>query len=151
VDAQSIWRLITHREDAANTLAQDLRAQIAALTAQLDRVETELADLAITRSTLIALTGGEPDTATPDTTVASPAYQQILAVFTGATDAMRAKDVCLALGIGTTPKYTEALRAKLKRLVARQVLVEAQPGLFALAPATLSTQDHERTANSTAD
>jgi hypothetical protein len=70
-----------------------------------------------------------------------PAYQQILAVFTAATDPMRAKDVCLALGIGTTPKYTEGLRAKLKRLVARQVPVEASPGLFALAPTASSTQD----------
>lgn len=150
MDVPSIWQLIAQREDAANTLAQGLREQIATLTAQLARVETELADLAITRTTLITLTGGEPATATPDATIVSPAYQQILAVFT-TTDPMRAKDVCLALGIGTTPKYTEGLRAKLKRLVARQVLVEAQPGLFALAAVTPSTQDIESDANPTAN
>jgi hypothetical protein len=65
-------------------------------------------------------------------------------VFTTATDAMRAKDVCLALGLGTTPKDTEGLRAKLKRLVAREILVETQPGLFALTPTKQSTQDNEQ-------
>jgi hypothetical protein len=50
-----------------------------------------------------------------------------------------------ALGLGTAPKDTEGLRAKLKRLVARQILIEAEPGLFALAPpTTLSTQDYEQ-------
>ena len=74
-------------------------------------------------------------------TLASVAYQQILAAFTTATAAMRAKDVCLALGLGTAPKDTEGLRAKLKRLVAHQVLIETEPGLFALAAAAPSTQD----------
>jgi hypothetical protein len=50
-----------------------------------------------------------------------------------------ARHVCLALGLGTTPKDTEGLRAKLKRLVARQILAETRPGLFALAPTTAST------------
>jgi hypothetical protein len=43
-----------------------------------------------------------------------------------------AKDICLALGLGTTPKDTEGVRAKLKRLVNRQVLTETEPGLFTL-------------------
>lgn len=141
MDVRTIWQLIAEREDTANTAAQGLRAQIATLTEQLARAETELADLAITRTTLIALTGG-PDNTPPDATAVSPAYQQILAVFATTTDAMRAKDVCLALGVGTAPKDTEGLRAKLKRLVARQILTETQPGLFALAPTTTpSTQD----------
>jgi hypothetical protein len=55
-------------------------------------------------------------------------------VFDTATGAMRAKDVCLALGQGVTPKDTEGTRAKLKRLVARHLLVEAEPGQFTLAP-----------------
>jgi hypothetical protein len=40
--------------------------------------------------------------------------------------------VCLALGIGTEPKDTEGIRAKLKRLVNRQIVTETQPGLFIL-------------------
>jgi hypothetical protein len=141
VDTRTIRQLIGERETAATALAQELREQIAALTGQLARAETELADLATTRKTLSALTG-EPEATSPaDATVASVAYQQILAVFTTATGAMRAKDVCLALGLGTAPKDTEGLRAKLKRLVARQVLIETEPGQFALAPTAPSTQD----------
>jgi hypothetical protein len=47
---------------------------------------------------------------------------------------MRAKDVCLALGLDLTPKHTEGARAELQRLVARGVLTETEPDLFALAP-----------------
>ena len=73
-----------------------------------------------------------------DATVASPAYQQILAVFHTATAPMRAKDICRALGTGTTAKNTEGLRAKLNRLVARQILTEAEAGLVTLASPTPS-------------
>ncbi len=139
VDSSAIWALIEQRQAAATAAAQALREQITALSEQLARAESDLADLATTGKTLLALTG-QPDTAPSlDATVSSVAYQQILAVFT-ATAGMRARDVCLALGLGTAPKDTECLRAKLKRLVARQVLVEAEPGLFSLA-STPSTQD----------
>jgi hypothetical protein len=82
-------------------------------------------------------------TAPVDPTVASSAYQKILAVFAASTGGLRAKDVCQALGLGITAKDTEGIRAKLKRLVARQILVETEPGLFTLVPAT-SAQLHER-------
>jgi len=144
VDTRTIRQLIGERETAASAMAQALREQIAALTDQLARAETELADLATTRKTLNALTG-EPEATTPtDAPVASVAYQQILAVSTTTTGPMRAKDVCLALGLGTAPKDTEGLRAKLKRLVARQVLIETEPGMFALTATAPSTQDHEQ-------
>jgi hypothetical protein len=65
-------------------------------------------------------------------------------VFTTATTGNAAKDVRLPLGLGTAPKDTEGLRAKLRRLVARQILVETEPGLFAIAPITSSTQDREQ-------
>ena len=71
-------------------------------------------------------------TSTDTTTPGSPAYAQILAVF-GPSTSIRAKDICLALGLEPIPKNTEGLRAKLKRLVARGVLHEPSPGLFALA------------------
>lgn len=129
-----ILDLIAQREAAANETAQRLREQIASLSAELALAETELAELAITRKTLTQLTG-QTDTAPADATIASAPYQQILALFATATNPMRAKDVCLALGLGVTPKDTEGIRAKLKRLAARQILVEAEPGLFALAPA----------------
>ena len=79
------------------------------------------------------LTGTADGPAPADVTLASTAYQQILAVFAAAVRGLRAKDTCPALGIGTTANHTESLRAKLKRLVARGVLTEPEPGLFTLA------------------
>jgi len=139
---EQVLELITTRETVAGAQAEQLRAQIAALTEQLVVVDAELADLATTRGTLLRLTGTTtrgttPTDTTTDTTVASPAYQQILAVFAATSNPLRAKDICVALGTGTAAKNTESLRAKLKRLVARGVLTEPDPGLFALTqPAT---------------
>lgn len=150
MDLRPVWKAITEREEAEVATVHRLREQIAALTEQLARAEAELADLATTRRTLTTVTG-EPDSTTASTTTvepaqtvessqaveavapSSPTYPQILATFTG-NEAMRAKDICLALGLDTIPKNTEGLRAKLKRLVTRQVLLETQPGLFTRAP-----------------
>jgi hypothetical protein len=90
----------------------------------------ELADLATTRQTLTKILEAEVTASEP--ALISEPYQQILAVFTGDRGVLRAKDICLALLIGTEPKDTEGIRAKLKRLVNRQILIESQPGLFTL-------------------
>ena len=140
VSKPSILDLLGDREAAARRGADRLREQIAALTEQLRLAETELADLSTTRTTLLTLTGGPQPNADADATIARPAYQQILTVF-GSTSRMRAKDVCLALGADTAPKDTEGARVKLKRLVARGVLTEEKPGLFALAPPTTYPAD----------
>ena len=145
---EQLLDLIAARESAACVQAEQLREQIATLAEQLAVLDTELADLATTRNTLLRLAGagGTADAGPPaDATVASPAYQQILAVF-ATTDhsghsGLRAKDICRALGIGTAAKDTEGLRAKLKRLVARDVLSEPEPGLFSLAQPTTSGPD----------
>lgn len=136
---ESILDLITARETTAAAQAGQLREQISTLTAQLSTVETELADLATTRSTLLQLTGAADGPPPADATLASTAYQQILAVFATAASGLRAKDICHVLGVGTTANHTESLRAKLKRLVARGVLTETEPGLFALAQPATST------------
>lgn len=139
---EQVLELITAREAMAATQAEQLRAQIAALTDQLVVVDTELADLATTRSTLLRLTGSTaPTDNATDATVASPAYQQILAVFAATSNPLRAKDICVALGTGTAAKNTESLRAKLKRLVARGILTEPEPGQFALTQPAISNSD----------
>ncbi|MBQ1076834.1 hypothetical protein KBX06_27355 [Micromonospora sp. C31] len=134
----TLLTLLTERETAAGLAVERLRTQIASLDEQLTAAETEVAEIAITRKTLLSL-GGPLDPAAPaDPTVASPAYQQILAAFHDGTTPMRARDICQALGTGTTAKDTENLRAKLKRLVARQILTEPEAGLFTLAPPATS-------------
>ncbi|SCF21831.1 hypothetical protein GA0070558_1564 [Micromonospora haikouensis] len=134
----TLLTLLTERETAAVLAVERLRTQIASLDEQLTAAETEVAELAITRKTLLSLGGPLDTTAPADPTVASPAYQQILAVIHAGTAPMRAKDICQALGAGATAKDTENLRAKLKRLVARQILTEPEAGLFTLAPPTTS-------------
>lgn len=102
-------------------------------------IETELTDLATTRTTLLRLAGHTGDQ--PETVQGNPTYQQILAVFATTEHRLRAKDICRALGIGVTANHTESLRAKLKRLVTRGVLTEDQPGLFTLAPTPTGPTD----------
>ena len=131
-----ILDLIAKREAAAAAASELLREQIAKLTAELTAVDTELHELAVTRRTLTRLTDQAGTAAAGDATIAGPAYQQILAALGAATEPMRAKQLCRALDLDTTPKDTEGLRAKLKRLVSRGIAIEPEPGLFALAPAT---------------
>jgi phosphate uptake regulator len=130
VHLDTILDRITERETTAAHTAERLREQIALLTTELTRIDRELADLATTRTTLQHLTTTE--FTTDDPTVISSAYQQILAVLKTAPAGMRAKDVCLALDIEPLPKHVEGARAKLKRLVNREIATETQPGIFTL-------------------
>jgi hypothetical protein len=130
MNTTTILDLIAARQNTAAQTAAGLREQITTLTAELARIENELADLEITRKTLHSLSAEQ--LTSPDPTIVSEPYQRILAVFRDATGPLRAKDVCLALGLGTAPKDTESLRARLKRLVGREVLTETKPGLFSL-------------------
>ncbi|WP_203787761.1 hypothetical protein, partial [Longispora fulva] len=99
--------LMAERETAATTAAEELREQIAKLSVELALAETELVDLAITRKTLMRLTGQAEATTPADATIASTPYQQIPAAFATTVGGMRAKDVCRALDVGVTPKDTE--------------------------------------------
>jgi hypothetical protein len=130
VHHDTILTLITERETTAAATADRLREQITLLSTELDRIDRELADLATTRTTLQHLVTTE--FTADDPTVISSAYQQILAVLSTTPAGMRAKDVCLALDIEPLPKHVEGARAKLKRLVNREILTETQPGIFTL-------------------
>jgi hypothetical protein len=131
VNLTTVLDLITHRETTAGQQADRLREQIATLTAELGRVDSELAALATTRTTLRALAAAE--FTADDPTFASTPYQQILEVLATAPAGMRAKGICIALGVEPSPKHVEGTRAKLKRMVTRQVLAEDEPGVFTLA------------------
>jgi hypothetical protein len=132
VHLDTLLGLIGERETTAAATAGRLREQIALLTGELARIDRELADLATTRTMLRELAATE--FTAEDPTVISGAYQQILTVLGVATAGMRAKDVCLALGIEPLPKHVEGARAKLKRLVTRELVTEDEPGIFMLIP-----------------
>jgi hypothetical protein len=65
-----------------------------------------------------------------DVTVMSPEYREIIALFATSGAAMRCKEVCRHLGLGTEPRHVEGMRSKLKRLVERGILAEPSSGLF---------------------
>jgi hypothetical protein len=129
---RSILELIGEREQVLRTHADYLRVQIEQITREAAELEAERADLAVTRKVLLTLEidqveiPGQP--ALPD----NPAYQHILTTLADAGRPMRAKDLCHALDLGLEPKNIEGMRAKLKRLVTRGLITEAEPGLFAL-------------------
>ncbi|MFP3987100.1 hypothetical protein U9R90_06260 [Streptomyces sp. E11-3] len=124
------------RQQLVRETAGQLREQITLLTEQLAATERTLQRLEITRETMLELAsedGTEPPEPLP------PGYREVLAAFEQAGHGLRAKEVCKILGIGTEPRHTESVRAKLKRLVDRDILAEPEPGLFTLnqpAPAT---------------
>lgn len=147
--AHSILDLISERQTVVAATITELREHIGKLTDELRAAEIEFNDLATTRTTLNRLTA-----TTDDHPAYNPleitVYQQILAVFHTGGPSMRAKDVCHALGLGVEPKDTEGVRAKLKRLVKRRQLTEAEPGLFAL-PAPPTAADQAPTSHSNQD
>lgn len=127
----TVLDLIAEREATARQDAHRLREQITELTGELVRLDGELADLATTRTTLRTLAAAE--FTADDPTIASGPYQQILHVLGTAPAGMRAKGICLALGVEPSPKNVEGTHAKLKRMVNRHVLTEDEPGIFTLA------------------
>jgi hypothetical protein len=137
------------QEDAAQTLADDLRTQIVQLQSRLREAETHLEHLAITRKTVTALADRIP--AGPPDLPEHPDYPRILAVFNEATGPLRARDVCEALNHELLPKNIEGTRAKLKRLVKLGNLTEIDTGQLHQAaitdrsprPAALAGNGHQ--------
>ncbi|WP_052425030.1 hypothetical protein [Streptomyces fulvoviolaceus] len=128
-----------------------LREQIAGPSEELSQAEERLARLQIARETveevLAAPSSPVPGTdagegaggvavamvkaeAELDVTVMSPEYREIIALFATSGAAMRCKEVCQHLGLGTQPRHVEGMRSKLKRLVERGIQAEPSPGLF---------------------
>ncbi|MFD7169422.1 hypothetical protein [Streptomyces violascens] len=129
---------IEARQQLVRETAGQLREQIALLTEELAAAERTLERLETTRATMLELAaedGIEPPEPLP------PGYREVPAAFEQARHGLRAKEVCEMLGIGTEPRHTESIRAKLKRLASRDILAEPEPGLFTLAQAAPATPD----------
>jgi hypothetical protein len=122
---------LAEREAAAQAEAVRLREQITELSQRLSAAEDVLSRLHITRETILEMTGDLAETAS-GLPALSPVYRQILAIVEQAPDGLRVKDICRMLNTEADHKHTESLRAKLKRMVARGILNEPEPGLFTL-------------------
>lgn len=132
---------LTARQAAAEAEIAHLREQMAKLTGALTVAEHERDRWASARETVLALAAEEqPEPALLTRTPVTPAYPQIIEAFTRAAEPLRVKEACRALGIDTDPRRVEGLRSKLKKLVARGILIEPDAGVFALA----SVSDHTR-------
>ncbi|MEV6868698.1 hypothetical protein AB0M44_47970 [Streptosporangium subroseum] len=131
-----LLRHLDEREQDVHAEADRLRAEISELSARLEDIQQVLSRLRLTRQTLLEIAGQQDEQNEPGAAGASeplpPAYQEILAVFTRTDGGLRAKDLCRALNVGDQPRHVEGMRAKLKRLVGRDILTEPEPGLFAM-------------------
>lgn len=132
MNIQPLLEALEPQEQAARALADGLRSQIDGLQNRLREAETHLEHLAITRTTVTSLSDRLP-AAAPDLPE-HPDYPRILAAFNHATEPLRARDVCQALGHELLPKNVEGTRAKLKRLVRLGILIEDDTGSFARKP-----------------
>ncbi|WP_393073134.1 hypothetical protein [Streptomyces sp. LN704] len=127
---------IAAREQAVAAEAEQVRTHTDELAGRPGELDQEAEHLRITRKTVLAL--AHDDLHEPPTPVVPehPAYQQILAAFAEMRQPMRARDpgqaldLDLDLDLDIIPKNTESTRHKLKRLVDRGILSEAEPGLF---------------------
>jgi hypothetical protein len=130
---------LTERERQTRAEIDRLRAAIVDLTVQVEAAG-HLADrLRLTRQTLQETTeqeererrpAGPAPAATSGTEPLPPACQDILAVLTRTDTGLRAKDLCHALHLDDQSGHVEVTRAKLKRLVGRDLLTEPEPGLL---------------------
>ena len=121
------------RHTAAEAQITHLREQMIKLTDALAAAERERDRWAGARETVPALAGeDQPEPAVISRAQVTPAYPQIIDVFTRAAGPLRAKEVCRALGAETDARHVEGLRSKLKKLVARGILTEPAASVFTL-------------------
>ncbi|MEU8108502.1 hypothetical protein AB0C18_32830 [Nonomuraea muscovyensis] len=127
------WLLdrIDAREHSLTCQIEQTQAEIDTLTARLGELSEQVEHLRISRKTLLSLAEEDPAPAEPLPTVPDhPAYQQILTVFDEAGGSLRARDLAAAMDLPLTQNVIQNVRAKLKRLAGRGILVETEPGLF---------------------
>ncbi|MCG5215521.1 hypothetical protein [Streptosporangium sp. KLBMP 9127] len=128
-----LLRHLGGREHDARAQVDRLRTEIAELSDRLEDAQQLVSRLQLTRQTLLEIAGRQHEQNQSGTEEPlPPAYQEVLAVFTRTDGGLRAKDLCRALNIGDQPRHIESMRAKLKRLVGRDILTEPEPGLFAM-------------------
>ncbi|MGW4421965.1 hypothetical protein [Streptosporangium sp. NPDC004631] len=122
------------REQALTRQIEQTQTDIDSLTARLSELSQEAEHLRISRKTLLSLAEAAPAPAEPDAPPLvgfdHPDYQRILTVFSETGGSLRARDLALAMDLPLTPNGIQNVRAKLKRLTSRGILIETEPGLF---------------------
>ena len=145
----SLLERLAEREAVVRGRVERLRAEIAALSAELAGEEEVLSRLTATRETVLDLLAGDEQDVVADRGVAAPPAvaaddrvpgsgvdERVVDVFAAAGRGLRAREVCQLLDIGAENRQVEGMRSKLKRLVRRGVLAESEPGMFVMAGAS---------------
>lgn len=83
----------------------------------------------------VKLSGGGPRPGVRGAVRDAAVYDRIVQVFAAARGPLRVKQVCEAMGLGTSKNATESVRSKLRRLADDGVLVRIEDGLFVKAVA----------------
>lgn len=137
---ESVLDRLEECEARARGVVEHLRAEAERLACELAAADESLSRLVITRETVAevldaaSVRDGEADSVGVRGLGRDVAlYERITRVFAAASGAMRPRQVCEELGIAPEPRFIEAMRPKLARLVADGVLVQVGPGLFAPA------------------
>lgn len=164
----SVLERLAAREQAMSARIEQIREQIAALTAQLGQAERELDRVRIGREVLAEVLA-EEDSATEPAAVgpvvkaasrwamvpvfatdAGPVqalaglpqvYRDVLEAIDDAAEPLRSVDLCRSLGLGVQARVTEAMRGKLNRLVERGWCVSPEAGRYGLAPGVVGRID----------
>ena len=149
--------LLDAHEVSVRARVESLREQAVRVAAELGGAELALEHVAITRATLALVAAGGPapgqgpqSADLPGRAVPEPSlvpvwrgdlteahlpagYRELWRAVAGAPGPVRAQQLAAALGLEVTAAKVEALRSKLKRLVARGWMTEPVPGAFAPA------------------
>jgi hypothetical protein len=148
--------LLDAHEVSVRARVEALREQAARVAAELGGAQLALEHVAITRATLALVAVGGPARGqgaqsddVPGRGVSEPSlvpvwrgdlteahlpagYRGPWRAVAGAPGPVRAQQLAAALGLEVTAAKVEAVRSKLKRLVARGWIAESAPGAFAL-------------------
>ncbi|MGP3938037.1 hypothetical protein [Nonomuraea sp. KM88] len=130
------WLLdrIDARERVLTGQVEQIQTEIDTLAARLGELREQVEHLRISRKTLISLAEEDPAPAepagAPPAVPDHPAYRQILTVFGEVGGSLRARDLAAAMDLPLTQNAIQNVRAKLKRLASRGILIETEPGLF---------------------
>ncbi|UUU28471.1 hypothetical protein JIX56_00205 [Streptomyces sp. CA-210063] len=136
-----LMRQVQAKESAARARVEGLRAELERITAELAAEEGSLAGWTTTREHVMLLRSEQNGAGPLESAegvvgevvgVLSVDDQAVVEALTRAGQGMRAKELCEAVGLVVDHRRVETLRARLKRLVKRSVLVE-NAGLFDLA------------------
>lgn len=130
VETSGLIARLEEREREIAAQVETAREKIAELTVLLDGLGRVTEEIRITRKTLLELPDPRPPAPPTAKLPDHPAYHQIMAVFATADAPLRARAVCEAIDVEIAPNNINNVRLKLKRLVERGILVEAEQGLF---------------------